>query len=290
LREKRESYLALQHTIKDSQGFISDKCDSVGFSCLNVVGGGEIDIKKAQDPDGRLWRHPDRDCYDKGESGSDISRDMIWMCLVYAYHSHDGEFVSRLKSYAKDHNFILGRGDITRTAMTPKLISTLYKVDTALNGSQENPPQSADQEEAGTSLSLQTGFEAHLQVLDIWLNSALEHGITQKDLEILKGQTEREPFNLLFSAMYHTYSDGDMTYPVIALGGDYLYPKGRLPTTEDHCTEYLYQRDYSAKDWGPCDPSTPVKTHSATDFLFALKIVEGGFAPWNKPEAKVEWY
>ena len=259
LAEKVAIYKRLQPDFLDEFGWAHEKCDSVLFTSLCVAAGGcpdanIYDAESTAEP-GRWYRHKLQNCYDLGESASDISKDMF-AGLAFVL---DEAAKARIVDYGKANDWIMGRGPISRTYLTPPLrwLFTGWPVTTTDNW---------------LPSPINTGYRAHLDILSILLR-AKERGnaTTELELKYLKLQTERVPRNALFQAAYHRFLDGDQSKAVEILMDETLFPADKLPTSADnYCTDYLWQRDDEPKDWQPCDNGG--KKHDAVDFIFAAWV------------------
>jgi hypothetical protein len=273
LLKKRDLYLSLQPTALDTHGYAHDKCDSLGFTSLcKAAGGCESADVFASETDGRWYRSPEKDCFDLGESKSDFSKDMALMLFVYLHElaKTDGpkaaDAITRFRNYVKANNYVMGRPTdnpegLSRVVMSPGLITLmerLYSKLTLLPGDPE-PAGVVDVVPVITD-----GFQAHLDVLSIWLGGELTGKITDSDKYVLSEQAKRQPFNALFLAVHHLYKDGDQSAALQLLSDEVLFPSDRLPTSEDRCEEYIYQRD-RGDDWDPCEGD---RVHDGVDYLF----------------------
>ena len=274
LLARHDLYLSLQPTALDSHGYAHAKCDSVGFTSLCKAAGGckDADIF-ASETEGRWYRSPEKDCFDLGESKSDFSKDMALMLFVYFYElsKTDGakaaEGITRFRTYVKANNYVMGRPTdtaegLSRVVMSPTLIALMEKLYSKLTLLPEEP---APTEVVDIIPVITDGFQAHLDILSIWLGGELNGKISDSDQYILTEQAKRQPFNALFLAVQHLYKDGDQTAALQLLSDEVLFPADRLPGSQDRCEEYIYQRD-RGDDWDPCEEG---KTHDGVDFIFA---------------------
>jgi len=246
------------------KGWAHSKCDSLGFTALGKLAGGMSDVTitdaEAVAEPGRWYRSPEQDCFDLGQSASDISKDMLVMLLPYLFASGDQANLKEMYQYGKSKGWVMGRGPISRTIITPPII---YKLQVMIN---KVEPVSVPVEILSVA---KAGFEKHLDVIN-WMTEALVNGgLSTSDYEQLRQYSEAEPRNALMSALYHKFKDGDQTLTLEILLDETLFPKDRLPTPRDRCEEYLWQRDSAPKDWAPCDKEG---THDGVDFLIAAYV------------------
>lgn len=272
--KRRDLYLSLQKTALNEYGYAHAKCDSLGFTSLCKAAGGcpDADIFLSED-NGRWYRSPEKDCFDKGESKSDFSKDMALMLFIYLYelsktdNQKAKEAVQRFSDYVKANNYVMGRPTdnaegLSRVVMSPGLIVTMERLSAKLNGQPyEDKPQTRDV----ILPIINKGFQAHLDVLGIWLDGELRGNITDTDKRVLEKQVERQPLNAIFRAVHSLYGNGDQSKTLELLNSDRLFPADRLPESRDRCEEYIFQRD-DGDDWLPCDKG---ETHDAVDYLVA---------------------
>jgi hypothetical protein len=276
--ERRDVYLSLQKTALNEFGYAHAKCDSLGFTSLCKAAGGcpDADIFLSED-NGRWYRSPEKDCFDKGESKSDFSKDMALMLFIYIYelsktdNQNAKEALQRFSDYVKGNNYVMGRPTdnaegISRVLMSPGLIASMERLSAKLNGQ----PYQEQQKRDVILPIINKGFQAHLDVLGIWLDGELRGNITETEKRVLEKQVERQPRNAIFRAVYSLYGNGDQSETLRLLSDEKIFPADRLPESRDRCEEYVFQRDDS-DDWLPCDKG---EIHDAVDFLVAGYMAE----------------
>ena len=253
---------------QESHGFISDNCDSLLFSSLLAATSvPNINIMAARDDSGAWHRQPDKRCYPQ-DSKSEISRDMLLGVIFWAVHSGQAKVLEEMYQYGKDHQWIMGDGDKTRTVFTADMIETLEESLAYLRG-QAIKPQSY------YFVALPTaGYASHLQTLHILIVGKIRGKIQANLFQALQANLKRNPGNGLFQYAVAKYSTGLMTNPIATLLDESIFPSDRLPTTKDHCTEYLWQRE-AGSDWAPC-LDREVKEHNGADFLFLYGLLKNG--------------
>lgn len=272
LRAKAELYRTAQG---DQYGYVHDKCDSLLFTSLCKVAGGcekaDIYASESKTEPGRWYRNPSMDCFDLGQSRSDFSRDMLLGLLAYLYASRDREAVTRLLTYGASTNYVMGRSDgpdtLAGRALWIQLAPLARQIESRLSGTSLTTDKSDD------AFVINTGFRAHLDVLKIWLDGKVNGGITEIQRRTIAAQTNRQPRNAMFLAVRSLYDGNEFAERAVGILSDTtLFPADTFPTEATRCTEYLWQRD-DGDDWQPCAKGQAA--HSGTDFLFALKILEG---------------
>jgi len=254
IAEKAALYMSLHKGWAHQGG-----CDSLGFTALCKLARGcsEADIYKAEGEPGRWYRNESHQCYDLGQSKSDISKDMFIMLWPYLYGIGDKQNIREIYDYGKANGWVMGRGLYSRTFLTPGMVWTLQRMlgfEVSVN-SEEPTIKKA-------------GYEKHLDAIDLILKSMIGGGLNPLQYEEIRKYSEESPRNALMSALYHKYKDGNQQQAIDILLDESLFPSDRLPESRDRCEEYLWQRDVGA-DWEPCDQG---KTHDGVDFLIAAYV------------------
>lgn len=282
LKAKADLYCELAYPSYQELGYVHSKCDGSGFTSLHAVACNAvtpIDLSVFSDDQGKLYRDPKHECFETGESAAESSKDMVLMRAIAAYIQKDKDWIDSFLQFAKSRNYVFCEAKntetkISRCVLSPDLKNLLEAASKKLAGENPGAPMEETTQRGITDfLPLNTGFQAHLEVLKIWISGHVFSGITDGQLSILNRQSARQPDNALFQAVYATYDDGNMSNVIDQLMGmtDY-FPDDRLPTSNEYCTGYLFQRDKDNKDWAPCDRG---ETHSGTDFAFATFVIGG---------------
>lgn len=256
LQYKRDIYL------QRWSGWI-DGCDSLLFTSLSAYGGAEIDITEARDDDGRWYRTPSHDCY-PDRSASTISKDMLLGLLFWAYHAGRSDVIEELMARHR-LGYVMGKGPLSRTLMTPSLQALYAQALVALGGKMYEPEYWYPQ--VYTEVQ---DFQAHLQVVGIILLYRITGKIDYEALNMISYHHSRDPRNPLFSFAHGLFIDGDLNLATNQLLDDPVWPSDRLPTSQDRCEEWVIQRD-QGKDWEPCDED---ETYTGGDLIFLTKLIE----------------
>ena len=253
--------------------------DSILFSCIRQYATGQrVNVLKSFNSDGLPIRHPDAG---PDDAATPISRDMILGFMLCAISGTDGpEIMNRIVKAGKDNTWDLcGAAPeynisiklrLSRCYASPNLISTIYKVHKYVGNSCDTICKVAIQAPLVTSSSV-IGFQRHLAVVHSLIVGTVS-GLNENNLDVLSHHAEREPGNALFQGVLHMFSDGNQEKAISLILDNTRFPEHTLPTSGNYCTPYLYERDYSARDWHPC-PSEG-RTHLGIDFLFASKVVQ----------------
>ena len=273
---KKHTYCELSKPEYELNDYVVSKCDGVLFTGLHAIGCDYASISLFED-NGRWYRDPEHKCGPThGGASSTISKDMLTGILTYMWWSKDLAAINRMIEYGKANSWVMGEcvdtvTTISKCIMSPGQISLLYDMQAGLKLGTGTTTSSAD----GSS-DANTGFAAHLDILFILLPGSVHNAISDSELQTLKEQSERQPKNALYQAAYHKFKDGDQTIAISLLQDISKFPVDKLPTLQDnYCTEYLYQRDDTPKDWDPCPASTGVL--SGTDLIFATTIIDGTY-------------
>jgi len=284
LKAKADLYCELSYPSYQELRYVHSKCDGSGFTSLHAVACNAvtpIDLTVFSDAKGKLFRDPKHECFEKGESAAESSKDMVLMRMFAAYIQNDKPWVDSFHAFASSNNYVICDAKdeatkLSRCVLSPALISLLNAMQKKIKGEDPGQPFAETKEVSGildSVIPLTKGYQAHLEVLRIWLSGHVHGGITDYQKKILELQADRQPDNALFQAAYATYDDGNMSNVIDKLKGMTAYfPDDRLPTSSEYCTGYLFQRDKSAKDWGPCDEN---QVHSGTDFAFTTFLISG---------------
>lgn len=281
IKAKGEKYLSLSSQVQDHYGFLPG-CDSLLFTSLYKVSGAAVDLKQAKDADGQWYRTPGKDCF-PSQTISTISRDMILGLMISLWVNHDLEEAKALVKYFEDHNFVMGQSDGSvdgknRVFATPSFAGLAYRLRWRLGGDYNVLADTPN------PVFPQTGYEAHLQALNTLLFGLMEGSISNAQLEALKSQTERQPDNALYQALRSKFDpdrQGNQSEAFRILSEESLFPSDRLPTSHDHCVDYLFNHDKNDGDWLPCEP---LVVHSGLDLLFANFVIfrnSFGFTAWD---------
>lgn len=258
---------------QDESGFIlSDKCDSLLFTGLLSAARPDLNIKirEAQDVEGAWHRRPAHDCGPEfGNSRSTISRDMLLGLYWHIWKHKDVLLAKELMDDLKANLYFLeGDGTPGELFVTPALMNTLAQMIKAMDGSEYTAELLFP-----VTYSEDTGFIAHLAAWHIALRGDILGYITDSELEIITSHKNRQPLNPLFQAIYSRYTDGNQEKATALLSEENEWPSDRLPNTINHCDEFVIQRDFSDKDWGPCEPMHE-HTGAALVVVYELLIKE----------------
>lgn len=228
--ERIDEYLTLS---KDSQGWLVTDCDgalwsytAAAFANCPVV----FNARASEYPNepGRLARRPGPLCWDpeKGDQGSKTnwSGDMGKALITYSWICEDKALIEDHAAYGFDNKWIMSDGEegylLERAFYRPSIRGELYSVIYALGGEDD-----AARLWPTTYTKGLTDYQAHLQVLSIWLRSdiAVKSGdaipanpnareffsaldISKTMFERLKEHADRDPKDPYFQAVYALYS------------------------------------------------------------------------------------
>lgn len=261
LDNKYKFYLTQLPKVSDEHGFVfSDECDSILFSCLMAIDPNiKFNIDVAFDPKTKMWhRRPcSKPCYPV-HSKSTISRDMFLGILYYAYFRRRLDIIEQVITYALSHCLNMGKGDLSRTIMTPALLGTFAWASYRLGG-----PSRWLLRQIPLGLSENTtGYQTHLAVLHGLIRNKLE----KKDnhLDLFRKHAKEQPMNALFQ-----YAVGDLEKVYTIINNERYFPSNRLPNHLDRKPEYLWQRD--CKEYVSGSESEII---APADFIFMYNVLK----------------
>lgn len=198
---------------------------------------------------------------------------MVLMRLLAAVEKRDLAWLDRFIGFAEKNNWVVCDADdlvtkISSCQLTPGLIKLLLDSRDYLRG--------GDSLRLTDRAALVEDFEAHLRVLGYRVMGRVYGGLTDLELEDLRLVAASEPHNALFHAVWQKYADGDQARAQALLEDQAHWPTDRLPTSNEHCENYLYQRSYLKgsevnPDWLPC-PDEGL-THEGTEFSLTVQII-----------------
>ena len=268
IAQKASLYCELSKPEYETRKWVVDECDGAGFTSLYALSCNIESSKLSvfQSESGEMFRDPSHSCYPT-RSKSGFSKDHVLMRLVAAIGQQDKVWPKSMLDYSAAHggffcDAIDNTTKVSRCFLSPFLFEYLNKAAGNFNLAE---PHSDD------ALFEKEGFEAHLQILGIWVKGKLDGSITNSSLGYLTAYAKREPLNALYQAMAYRYGVASK-HDVIRAFDNGHWPSDRLPDTHNHCTDYLFQRDMgSVKDWEPCPEEN--KVYSGTDYSFAAYIL-----------------
>lgn len=282
--------------VQDDSGFVdSEHCDSLTFSGLLAAAGADVDLGDAEVRPGEWWRRPINlpECFATGASRSTVSRDGL-LSVLWAAWSIGGdegrEAVQRLWSYALAHGGRMGDGRLggADALLNENLWALLAATLDALGGDPGAARALAPFWGPGA-----VGFEARLQVDQILLWGELRGWLPPSGFDALRAQAERQPWNPHFVAamvVWGGWAPAEVESRLASEEGLRLWPRDRLPTSEDRCSPWVVERDAWDPSWLPCPqekaaPGNPPnadefsasgpRVHSGGELLFIQRVLRG---------------
>lgn len=275
LRAKRDKILALSRTNLDPQtGWPLDvSCDGLTLTAPYVLGGGSSDWFKA-DVNGELYRDALHQCGPaNGTSSTTGSQDgYITGALVFWRAKNAGQ-VQDVLTYLGNNSDYAGDPHSGVSYVTSPVVNT-YEIMLALLQGQTPPKPVDNPDPNGASLTLLTGFRAHLLVWHILDRGVIYGALNDVEFQLLKDQVARQPRNAFYQAVLNKFSKGDQTSAIETLMNEDMFPSTQLATNSNKCVAYLWSTDDTPSDWSPCPNSTPSK-FTQIDFLIAAAIILG---------------
>jgi hypothetical protein len=190
---------------------------------------------------------------------------MIQGVLWWAWREKRRDVVEDLYRQISRDSGRLGSGDgsldgFGRTVVTPQLLGTIVQVRKALGG------------KGGLELLIplslapaSKGFERHLHALHVALRLETGTRRTEEIKKLLDLYANEEPENPLFLALAGRKAEAVRVLETV-------WPKDRLPTNEDWCSQWRLERATGSSGLKPC-LETP-KTHSGADLLFVASLLQ----------------
>jgi hypothetical protein len=260
------------------------KCDGLLFNCLWSIAGVNVPIESARDKYLKWHRHPSFNCYSNKESGSEISRDMILGLLLWCIFKRRSDIIDDLILFGESCGWIMGKGDITRTYLTPSLRGTIFEAIyhfTDRKSLMRFCPKDWVWPIPMNIVTNQPGYRRHLQALHIFALSLLRLP-TKREIKIMKHHCLNQPMNALHRAIYNFLTLSPQDDAIDLLMNTTYFPNDRLPTNREYRADYLFQHDQTSLNWSS-DHFSQHEEHLAIEWLFAAKIVEMGFL-WTKKQ------
>lgn len=272
LLSKADAYGIWATSLMDENGWLPFSCDGVGFNSLYYAIYGGDEPLLALDEEGRLWRHWKKDCLATKKSKSTISADMVVMWLVYVLEQNKLPELEKFISKSEKTGWKIGDHDgsvegLSRIHLVkyPQVISLLYKVRKHLGGKGHKYWEKVPQDWLAKK-----SYPGHILAWRAWIVAKIQGKMPNAAINALKKQVEYNPKNALYLAMISRY-DANYSCPEAILLLESLFPSDRLPTNQDRCSDYLWQRDLGP-DYEPCGGH---KAHTGLDLIVATAICEG---------------
>lgn len=283
LKNKKALYCKLGREYGEAKNWNISTCDSLLVASLWAVACGEVPLEKFHDMEtGQAFRTTTHDCFpgpgEYGGSATDISKDMYRGAFLAWLFYGRLDLVNKTIQYGSANSWVMGSGKdefeiASRCVLSPEMISEVYDLQDFLEGGSPSPNQEQKLVE-----QIQIGYKAHLQIINVLFDGKLYKGITDGELSILKGQSERQPDNAIFNFSYHRYAhEHPLDNAVSILMNTQYFPNDRLPSSSDRCSDYIFSHDKADHDWLPCPDKKPGEVFSGTEFVFAVSILDGTF-------------
>lgn len=156
-------------------------CDALLWASVSKYAAVQnIDLTEARDSLGKWYRRPSKDCFDKGDSRSDISGDMV-AGLALALDKKD---IEKLIKFGKAVNWDMGRGDPGATILKPNLIAVLGRIV----GQNLGPRYFYFRSDKD--------YVRHIQSLMIYVDARSTGFVTKDELDLLKSYDKEKDYLL----------------------------------------------------------------------------------------------
>lgn len=232
------------------------------------------DLQEAEKEPGEWFRRPLSlgDCYEMRHpdgsrlSASRISRDMLLGVGWWAWSNGRPDVARSVVEYADANGDIMGPGVITRTDIRAQLKATFLKI------------AGSDRLDSHTPIVVsgtEKDFGRHLAAQHLFLRAEVTGGMPEGYSWWLRQQAEEQPSNPLYALLVARYLTGDYETVKRLLMDETHWPNDRLPTSAEHCSDWLIQRDMGS-DWEPCpDHAENPRRWSGSDWLFVASWISG---------------
>jgi hypothetical protein len=267
LQTKYDTLLAESKAKRSKDGWLdTDTCDSMLFtgkySCAAGAAEG-LSIVAAEYPSqpGRFNRRPAPFCEADAGSKTSWSRDMGMGLLAYGWCNKDLAVLERHASYGVSKQWKMGEPlDDGRVVYTPSVIGHLYQTIYSLGGK-----DNANRVWPSVYASGLDDYQAHLQMIDVWLrgemaqhqndadampkkevNPALSLSVSATMFDRIKEHSDREPKCPFYQYMRGIYDTGTLEPAVELLLGDEWtcqYFRGSDRSNDLYLAEWLFAAD-----------------------------------------------
>lgn len=238
---------------------LTDKCDSLLFSCLQAVALEEQFDIDAAFFNGLWHRRPAK----YGKCSSTISRDMFLGLFAYCLHFGRLDILDKLWKSAWSRGWKMGietKKWNNRVYMTPTMMVLLYQLRRYLRTGSIN--WVLDQIPVPRATS--PGYVSHLSMLQIYLNLRMRGKLVTHERSQLTKMLKHSSQNPLIHALL-----GNKLNALVLL--DKYWPKDRLPTTREWSEEWRTQRH--DQDTGLLPAPGKKHTHTGGDLLFVRHVL-----------------
>lgn len=265
------SLLAQQQRYHGDSGWLTKDCDGLLYNSLAAAAGiPGINIEAAKDATGQWFRTPSKNCY-PDVSPSTISRDMFWGLSYWIFVNYRADIINEIIDYGRKRqnqigSWVMGQGDITRITIRANMQATLYWLRYRLTGIDNRQKYLPQYWTTSTK-----GYATHLEFLHMFMYGLTTGAIDERGYRVMAEHLRRQPQNALFAAIMSRFGANTIDQALSTLFNERLFPKDRLPTNNNYCTDYIFARDYAAHDWLPCQQHEDYVR--GIDFIFASAIL-----------------
>lgn len=272
LAAKVAHYTELAPEARDYFGAVlAEACDSWHFTALQgaVIGG--VDPSAFIDGDGKLHRRPlvgYQECYPDG-SASESAKEMYVYGALYALARGDRAWAEGRYEYGEHHQWIMGRGPVTRTLLTENGRAMLAQTIEALGGEKYPDRLWHPKRPLG-----RRGYEAFAEAVGIAFEGKRFGALSDASIAAVADLASRNPRNAMYACLAARWGQGSLEHAVGLLLDENVFPADRLPTSSDYCERWITQRDDDDQgSWTPC-PEAGL-THPPGAFLLSAAICTG---------------
>lgn len=220
VKAKRDVYLS--KAPQDEKGFLKDeKCDQTTWTALATVGGLKADLTAVEGPEGKYFRRPSKDCFEKGESKSENSQDVYVSVLWALFAKGKTDKIEQIRKFGDDNDWVMGKGVKTRTLLRGELRETIYALaGKDYRGEDRHIPDSITWATPDpTSASNRHIVAAHLALRADKLNR-----VSGAQLSFIKDLQTYDDNRPLYKFLFHRYTDGNQQETINILLDENVFP------------------------------------------------------------------
>lgn len=202
LQDRLVKLLEVAFTLTDKNGWlVYDSCDSMLWSAkFGTSTVDYVNISAAEKPStGKFYRTPSQTCFEENRSASTWSRDMSLGLLAFLISQGDLATIERHIEYGEANGWIMGEGAKSRTVYSPALISLWYKAAKTF-GHNYGKIEVENVYTKGL-----TDYQAHLQMMDIYINGRLDGRISEVMLARIIEHSDRDTNSSFFRVLRSIY-------------------------------------------------------------------------------------
>lgn len=287
LQEKKDLYESMTQLLKNENGILPHDGDTLWLNSLYALAGGNVNLDAFLYINDSICREPGCKSFENNVSKSNCSYDGILPYAMARFVNKELDKLEGMIERADKYDRYMCEGGLDEYRKMNLIL--YYTIKAAIKKlkneglpERPNPIDVAKEYKLNEKDELNqnsddvipaiSGYRAHLTMLHIDFVGMIYDGVNQIEYKFIEYQAKRQPKNALYQAIYHAYNDGDQSDAINMCFNDTYFPSDKLPTNENYCTEYLWQRDEEndSGDWLPCDEK---RQHRGVDLAIAAKKI-----------------